>query len=483
MKRNLFVSLFNNLILVFLFWQYLIVSPILSKGYLETVLLIDAFGVFLFVSKTENIQLLKKQYFRISSLFLIGFLFVHFQIYIDYILGNYIKFPYDYLIDKTIINESAVISSIALYSFFCGYYIRMNSQNNRTKFLTVDRNTKPIDHHSTLSLQILSFVLFGVMIFTANSKYFRGGYGQEDIGVIANYAQQALIFAIISVIILVCRNCIADGKRGISFSRYVLSFNLLFLTMVGVYLFLVLLSGDRGPIFQIGLSLIGGFVFLTKTKLKVSVIVAFILISVVFVSLLGIYRSSEGNNWQQKLESVNRFRENNWRNESFSPNTFELGMVVKSVHAGVSYTKDNSFFYGQFQLYQVVGIIPGLGSVLRSIFGERFLEYGSAEFITRQLHATWGMGTTCVIDIYLDFGIVGILIAFILFGYFLRYLDEVSFLQFSNSLWTYILLFIFLSESVYIGRGTIISLFRQCVIVFFLIKFSFLINKMWLRKI
>jgi len=426
-------------------------------------------------------MILKSQYFKISSIFLVGFILVHFQIYLDFVLGNYDKMGVDFFIDKKVVQKSSIISSIALFSFYVGYIIKLNKETPLIKV-----SIKLYDVYSTKGLVFLAYLLFGLFLFNANWGYFQGKYGQEQIGGFADYFQEYLIYAVYGIILLQCRNMAILGKMPRSFLEYVNAIGYPLLLLLLIYFPLVILSGDRGPFLQIGIVYLGGYIYVTKKKVKIQYILIFLTLAISLVYVMGLARAlTDKNSYLDKLKNVSQLQMSLSTYNSISPSTMELASVVRTMHAAVSYTEKSGFTYGLFQGFQIIGIVPGLGSVFKVSTGMEGAELRSAEFLTRQILGAdmdHGLGTTCVADIYLDFGVFGITIVFLLFGYFLRYLEENSFSQKIPSLFVWIMIFVFLSQAVYIGRSTIITLFRDSLFTYLLILVGLFINRAFFNK-
>lgn len=482
MTRN--ISLFFILIILgfFLFLEFLSVPFVLESSYLAKVLSIVLVATFCFIVKREYNIRLKGQYFRVSSLFVIGFILVHFQIYVDYVVGNYQYMGHDYLIDTTIVPKSIVISSLALVAFYLGYFYRLNkSANSRNRIIS----NKPDIPIFSRGLVVLCYFLFILFIVNIDLRFFSGGmYGSEELGAIATYSHLYFVYAVFGIIILNSININRQDHTNISFYRYIRMQGAPLLIILAIYLPLILMSGDRGPALQIGVVFIGGYIFSQNKKLKGLYYIFLLGAGILFVSILGVARAveMEGGSYWDRFENIGERQQSLSSSNSISPNTMELATVVRTLHVAVSYTEAYGFANGLFQAYQIVGIVPGLGTVFQNMTGKDQSELRSAEFVTGLLKADWGMGTTCVADVYLDFGIIGVIIAFLLFGYFLRYIDERSVSLGDYNLWIWVIVFLFLSQAIYIGRSTIISVFRDAFLTYIIIHISFVLNKFLVKN-
>ena len=74
----------------------------------------------------------------------------------------------------------------------------------------------------------------------------------------------------------------------------------------------------------------------------------------------------------------------------------------------VSISDINDYFFGYFQIRQIVSCIPGAGGIFLKIFGDNNKKYnGSSGYITYLIqgdYPKYGDGTSVTADLYLDFG-------------------------------------------------------------------------------
>src|SRR5690606_20135462 len=144
---------------------------------------------------------------------------------------------------------------------------------------------------------------------------------------------------------------------------------------------------------------------------------------------------------------------------SVMPFTKELAGSIRTVHIGIDAVPEKyDFFYGLFTFQNFSLIIPGFNGFINNNLGINLEYLTSAKFLTfidLGASATWGIGTSAVADVYLDFGVLGLILIFFFFGYFSRKI-EVNVMVFSTiqviPLIVYILYFGF---SIYISRSNI----------------------------
>jgi len=91
--------------------------------------------------------------------------------------------------------------------------------------------------------------------------------------------------------------------------------------------------------------------------------------------------------------------------------------------------------------------------------------------------ASYGIGTSCVADTYLDFGLIGVIIVFFLFGYLTRILEVRAFTRGIESLGILILIFLLFSFSIYIARSSILYSFNKFTLIYVICLFQYYIQQ------
>ena len=168
---------------------------------------------------------------------------------------------------------------------------------------------------------------------------------------------------------------------------------------------------------------------------------------------------------------------------SILPQTSELAGSVRTLHAVVDYVpKNHPHTYGRFQLQLLTSSIPFSSGLLS------FLpESGHIRFKGPASFATWliqgenpnsGVGTTCIADLYVEFGLFGVLFGMLLFGFFIRY-AEVNFYKIGlPALFPHILSFVYLSDAISISRSSILFGFRAVLWIYIVLIINrYLLNR------
>lgn len=463
-KNNLVeLRIVLSLIGIYLLGEYFYAPKELSTTFLTKILLIDSFAILIFFFRNETNFDLRNQLLRVMPLFIIGFVIVHFQIYVDVINGAYFNFGHDYLYDKSIVCKSCVISSCALIAFLIGY------TGQPSYFKQTMSSTGSL--LSEKYYVIFIYVLFVIFIGFTDPRYFMGGYGPAAFGGIelsgvSYYANFYLCLFFIGYLAVRAYNLKYFYRIKVTgFFNYLKFLDKKILIIFVVYIVLILLSGDRGPIIQLGLVLIGSFVILYNEKISLVKTLIFLFCGIFIISYIAYVRElKDVDSYWDKITEAGEIMKTRKRNSSISPGTVELASSVRAMHASVSYVEQNGYSYGAYEGMQIAGIIPGLGLFLSELLNLDLGALKSSTLLTQLVlgtDPTHSVGTSAVADVYLDFGLLGTILLFLFFGFFVRNIETKVYSKEICSLFIWVLFFLILSKSVYIGRSTIIVLFRD----------------------
>lgn len=462
----------NIFILLTLVIYYNYVPDVMDRKVMILILLLVGVSLLSFSLHKESEEKLKGQFLKHSIFIILGFIIVHFQFYLDYIVGNLSENDIKIWINTKIVNKTMILSAAGLVSFIIGY------SNYKTKKRLTDNSPlryKPIHVKVLVFIAAVSLVAF---FLTVNPLYLIGYYGIVEMGTEATYAILIFTICLFAIIVQNCRNMVVSGNIPSNFRDYSKYHGHLVLFLIGIYLLSVMISGDRGPLISIGLAYLSGYYIVTKKKLKFKYGLLFIAIGAFLMTLLGIVRNQDKNlDFKTKvLSSLNA--EKNEFNESFLPQTEELARSVRSLHTTVNYIPGNQYYLlGRFQLQHITLTVPFVSVFTPLMFDEYGYKYrGSASFVTwinQGEYRSSGEGTTCIADFYFDFGFVGVIIGMFFFGYLIRYAEVAMYSNNLPSLFSHIFIVVYLSYAIYIARSAVLFNLKIVVWVFILL----IINK------
>lgn len=405
-----------------------------------------------------------KNWFRIDVFFLIGFFIVHFQWPIMYSISNLIPdMPSRVWVDEMYVNYGTWLSSIGILSWILGYSILRNS----TSLFKKNKKTKyKYNYSKLLYLTIFFFVLF---IFTAGKDYLIGGAYKVNIGNESSLDSGIQLPLSVSIIALtaVVINASKDKYHN-NIIKWFFKLDKKFLILYISYLIVYLGIGNRGGPITLLLTtaiLVGTLI----RPFKFSVLLLSIVIGGLFFSIISIGRSQSHG-----LELLLLGKEN-FEFTSIYDFTLELANSVRTLYTSVSNVPSNhDYFYGKLWLTQFLAVIPFLQSFIVDLFQIPSYELGSAGYIT---YLTFGVGsvsgegTSLIADIYLNFGPFGVFLFMLLFGLFIKKINNE--LQSNNYYWI-VSAAVIAGFSIYFSRSTLFVFIRpvtwSLLLIFFFVK-------------
>lgn len=437
-----------------------------SGSTLTLILILSGALVALYVFSKEEYPWLRGQALKSSVLFLVGYIIVHFQCYIDILLGNVSLDDRFLIVDSNIICRCAWISLIGLSTFIMGY------------FVSKGRVVSPVSKRCIVPLSpLILFATFmlPIWVFSVGTAYFfMGGYGRAseiETGAFSTYTTLIFEMSLYAVPLLHARNLRIQGVK-LSFARFVSSlgwYNLL----LGVFTILIMLSGDRGPLIATGLFYFIAFLFHRSLKISRVKFCLLVFVAAFVLTLLGIARSfgpgvSFGDKVLMALEAERSV-------ESVLPQTLELAGSVRCLHYAVDYVpSQHGYMGGRFFMKEICASIPTGSRWLQlvGILPPKYQYGGSANFITwvnQGDNPSYGDGTTCVADLYLDLGIGGVALGMFILGFWTRRFDVNLWSPYLPSLLFTSFIFVYTVKAIYIPRSSVMLEFKSAVWLFIIL--------------
>lgn len=413
---------------------------------------------FYFITKKSKRQILSH-----SLLFTIAFAIVFYQFDLDYVLG---------LVDMTndtnkltVFNESVVckalcMANIALNCFYAGLCVR-----ERIVYRPPTKIYYFKDYRKNLNL-ICLFLLITYLI-TVDKHYLINGYAKHyEQGSIATLCMTLLQATIIAFLILRCYEMCREGNRIYHLKSFWKEFKqpLIFGLLV---IFLILISGRRTEAVSLMFSLFFALMYVYKGKVPYIRLVLIVLGIAFFFTVLSFYRVSTVGDTQEALQEASNV-------SSIFPPTRELAFNVVSLHIILTYVPSQiDYNYGITFFPGFLTIIPGAQRLFFSIMDLPIIEQGSALFCTilAKGDLSWGLGTSCIADVYLSFGLIGVVIVFFIWGFYLGYLEKITLAKLASPLLLVLALCTF-KELLYISRGSLTHCFNAFTYSLLLVYFN-----------
>lgn len=340
--------------------------------------------------------------------------------------------------DVNAINKGVALSTIAIIFFFVGNLakITIRCSSEGMKNLYVDNRLLGI---FALFLYVVYYLLGGFDFFTRVYK------GEGNSSPIANY-----ILVFIQVVFpTLLFNEFWNKKNN---SQY--SYNTwVFLLAMTVSIHFALVGSRTNTSIILLSGLVAYSIFIKKqTFLRLLV---FLLIGIFVMWILQSFRAGydveKDIPWFYILSDL------------FIPNT--------NTYVAVEIVEEKGVTWGLSSSASVLSIIPFLQGFVENFLGLSDEDINSAYLLTEYLGSSAGMGTNFIADLYLSFGIFGVIVFSYVFGWILSYLKSSIY----NSYYKALIYIIISGFSMYIVRSSLFFLLKFVV-------FSFVIAKIFSRS-
>lgn len=426
----------------------------------------------------------------ILFLFSLSYIIVHFQLPILHSYG--FKLNNKYLLkwawgSKDIVNKSLLISTMGLLAFYAGYALLSGKKYSRN-------NNKMIKHKSVLYFNLLIYISYFlyILFFITSGSYKYGNYAAGDQMSISNYFFSGFNIFLSASILLKLYYIRERNYENISFLDYIktIGYGITILTFWHIaFSFYV---GDRAPIINYGLLYLGLY-FVRWKRLNLIYLIGIIFILGTVFTILAKVRTNKNN--KGYVERFNKVIQSDKRTKKFNntkiplSQTVELAFSVRCLnHVVKNIPSKYDYKYGYFQLNQIVAGLPWISKYFLKYIGNNEWKNGdSSNYITFLIqgdNAKYGDGKTPSADLYLDFGIYGVVIGLFMFGIFVKKADEIMIHNNSISLFFWIATMIYFASAFYLGRSSLLNYFQRIMQIYIiLIVNNFLFSYLSIKNI
>ena len=355
---------------------------------------------------------LKKIYLRHSTIFLIFFFIVFFQRATDFSLGiidqdSISVYDLIWAYVPSVVSKASALALLALSTFLFGYHC-YSPRLLKDCIYTYKFRSKYFLVTSGFGLLFVYVALTGIGDFSKHSE-------DENMGFLM--VAQAVLLAI-----------------------------------VVIYSFVYFATGNRGGAIKVCLMLLASYVYIAKDGVNYKRIFVLFIIGAFSMTLIGIIRMQE----TKKLNEISSLIS---AKETISPLTVELSGSVNTVHLVLANVPiKQNYNWGTSFINGFSVLVPGLSRITHGVaepsgetitkmyFGENMPDWG------------WGFGSSCIADVYISFGILGIIVIFFFLGRFIHYLEYGTFVA-DKSPYFLILSFCVFSQFHSLCRGSFSILF------------------------
>lgn len=442
-KISLFISSLFYFIVSFLL--FIFAPHTYSHLYCIILLIVYVISSVLTIRHT----VINKNYFNFHVLFLISFFFVNFV----YPVFIYPVDPFHFSVfrkyfDHNIITKATALALVGSNAYTLG--VSMQFKDINKKFQEADTNIITLQFLSTTLL----YTLFLGLLYFGGMNLIKGKfYSTSNIppGLLT------LFEVLIGLSVILFVNTKSYNGTIIDFIN---KFSIPVLLIFILYFLIFIFTGDRGPVIQITLITILVFsIYVKPIKLKSLIIVTLAgMFFLTFISYARIQnKSSKDGTGVTISKGLKNFRLNTF---------FDLGMDLivcnRNLYVGYDYANTNGLNYGKSMFFYIVAPIPMLPGFLTHVFFNSTPdELSSAKLITKKSKSTYGLGTNMIADLYMAFGLIGVIFFMVLLGYIITICQRKAI--YSNNLNFIIAYAFFISLSIYLPRTTIWEPFRHII--------------------
>lgn len=390
--------------------------------------------------------------------FIISYFFVNYvyPIFIYPIDPEYF-FMFSFEFNHNNIPRGLALCQVAIVSYMIGV-LRYRKNEAKTQK----------SYNSFINIRLLTFLKFLLIVVTLYFIYIV--YSQsnsQDVEAMIDHITVSIYMSILGIYLLL--NCEFYKTNIFQNFKSFISHNTLIIISILLVSYFSLWYGDRGPVIQIGLMTL--FVYsIYVNKIALRVIILLVAVGFVVMTFVSSTRGSENN-----LRNSNFSKTFTEGIDAFSTFTslWDYGMDFiinsRSTYVAFEIVQENGFLYGKSYVPYLFVPVPGLPVLVTELlFNTSPEELSTARIISNKEGIyDWGLGTNSVGDIYMNFGVPGVITLFLFFGFFIRWVEL------GESLYLKIAYLTTMSLAVYYPRASLLTSFdivRTIIILWILFK-------------
>ena len=303
--------------------------------------------------------------------------------------------------------KAVLLSTLGAYFFYLG---------SGFNFKIINVTYRKKINYKYMSFFLVSLLILFLLIFilTGLSNYLGESYKGSDVG---TSAQNGVYFLVSHFVLMVFVFFIARYKQY-SLRELVKDKILLFGMFIGaVWATFLLYIGDRNVFFILVISLLGGY-FIFHSKLKFLPLFLVILIGIESYKAVEVVRTLD----DKTLENISAVLLENEESSEYQSDGGSLYNTTITLRASIAYVESGGEYYdGWFKLVGFMGVVPFSRSL---IVNRDQYQVTSADVLSDYVlgeSRTWSLGTNIISDIYLDFGIPGVIVLMYMLGLVSKY--------------------------------------------------------------
>lgn len=394
----------------------------------------------------------KSNYLDFDTIFIVVYCLVGFSTTFFY--NNYEVFRAVFLgfpVDEGYINKGNLLFLIGLLSYMLGSLIPIQIKKITKKPFVIKTNF----------LVVFVFILVVSFIGLGGIEYYRSEYNDSVKGGDAGLVKYILLLLVTTAMALIGTE-FYNKKINESYKISWFAFGALFFLICTL-----LVIGNRTAASQILLPIICLYAFFFK-NINFKKFLIFILVGIPFMWFFQQIRTN-----QVSFELSNPIML-----------ILDLTIPMKNTYTALDYVEINDYTYGESMIYNISGVIPFLPSVISENYPK--IVEGSAELLTGYTYLNHytpddfqiGLGTTIIADIYLAFGVIGVIILMFFLG---KYINILTYKSAFLNYYSIIILTGFLGNAIFIVRASYFHPLRFIVWALLLATLNRFLHRAWKR--
>lgn len=387
-----------------------------------------------------------------NLLFSISFFFTNFvyPVYIYPIDPHYSLFSFPF--NESVISKCTGLAQVAYAAYACGYLWKIHKKRLSRHSINFSVSSKQIR-----ALTIFVLLYFLVFLLFDGLEYFEDRYERGEMSTNMTVQYLMLFFPSIiiffSSIILLCKR-----KRQATYIYGILSIIALILLSSGTRTFPLLIFSCLFIIYCL------------RNKVSLSFVIPCIIVGILLMSFVGDIRHEGILTSNQFIKESSEF--------GFWDHFSDLFINNRNLYVFYDFVENNTNTYGLTMISSLLSPIPFAQNIFLNLTGLPYYVLGSASlstFLTLGDPPEFGLGTNIVGDVYLAFGLIGVLIFFYALGRFIIHARELAF----NGSYPYMIIYLALaSDAIYMCRASYFDALRIILwTIFFVLTMKQISNK------
>lgn len=381
-----------------------------SAEYCGWILAIFAVSSLWFIRRS-----LHGNYLNFHLLFFISFFFVNFA----YPVFIYPTDPFHFSVFGFPFNHDIISKSTALALLGASAYILGGAWMQARKIASLPRSEDECEWLAKINRILTPAAYLSVVLFLAvvGRGFFQGLFMSYNEG-----ANHLLIgFQTLFVLALILSFLARQNSFKGTLLDFLGQYSKTTLVFIGLTVMIFFYVGDRGPALQI-LFVLGALYSLYVKAIRFKLFLAASLLGMFVLTFISYARSADPGYGKSQTSLVDYFARGKEQMQLDSIVDLGRDLIVnnRNLYFAVDYADRNGVNYGKTMIVPIISVIPGAGSLSKSLFHIDVSRMTSGRMITDLTfgeRAGYGLGNAIIGDIYMSWGVIGVIVFMIVFGY------------------------------------------------------------------